>query len=171
MSSREFGMSLEQGSVANTRPSRFAERPSAIRFMEQNLDVLESHNDREIRSPTPIVHNKSYLDPRLHAPPHPIRRRPYSHAAQKPVQVVSKRALNRDSGVMLSPLPAHYRPEMPRKDVHFENFVPEHQLKTWRELDREAWHGLQAQSLCSIISHGVNAVKNLVGKMMGYTRL
>ncbi|EMD96218.1 hypothetical protein COCC4DRAFT_122690 [Bipolaris maydis ATCC 48331] len=161
----------KQTHLASPRPTHFIDGTSTVRFMEQNLVVPESNNNREVRKSAPIVPKQRYLNLNPGAASYQIKRKSPSHATQKPARTMNKRASNHDSSILLPPLHIRHSPDIPHRTIRFEDFVPEHKLKTWREMDDEERRGARTNSLSILIANIVDKVRYQVRKMTRYTRL
>ncbi|KAF5846784.1 hypothetical protein GGP41_004925 [Bipolaris sorokiniana] len=161
----------KQTHLASPRPTRFIDGTNTVRFMEQNLTVPESTNNREAHKSAPIVPKQLYLKPNRDATSHRTKRKSLLHAAKNPTRTVNKRASNLDSSVLHPPLPIHHSPDIPCRTLHFKDFVLEHKLKTWREMDDDEWWDARTNSLSTLIANIIDKVRNQVRKITRYTRL
>ncbi|XP_014559470.1 hypothetical protein COCVIDRAFT_91813, partial [Bipolaris victoriae FI3] len=171
MPNREFMFFLKHTHLASPRPTRFMDGTSTVRFIEQNLTVPESTNNRELHKFTPIVPKQLYLNPNAGAASHCIKRKSLPHAAQDLARTVNKRASHHDNGVLLPPLPIHRSPEIPHRTIRFEDFVPEHKLKTWHEMDDDKWRDARTNSISILITNIIDKFRYQVRKITRYTSL
>ncbi|EUC46603.1 hypothetical protein COCMIDRAFT_92414, partial [Bipolaris oryzae ATCC 44560] len=171
MPNRESMFFRKQTHFASPRPTRFIDGTSTVRFMEQNLTVPESINNRKVRKSAPIIPKQLYPNPNPGVASHYIRRKPLLHAAQNPARTVNKRASTRDSSILLPPLHIRRSLEIPRRALCFEDFVPEHKLKTWHEVDDDERRSTHTNSLSILIANIIDKVRYQVRKITRYTRL